>query len=392
MRQNNGYVLKRIAKVPYLLPVGQLIADQRCGVRINETGVCLWNLLKEEHSIEELSRLCAAHYSAAPKDIPDIEKDVREFVSMLLDQDILISDTTSIRQSPESIRRLITIAGLTCMFHGPSCAFPSEFNSFLSESDDSCEPHQNIMIQEYVPSIHENGKLIIRNSELSIIECKDKYILLFPSSLQIAEAHLAKDASMCIFYCKGPFNNEFRENLFQAMKVPFLYLSQQHNMAALHSSSILYRERAWLFSAASGTGKSTHANLWHESLQTPIINGDLNLLAFENGNPVIHGIPWCGSSSIFNTHTYPLGGIILLRQSPSDFVEHLPEDLRRLLVLQRIISPSWNEKLYDISLRLADAMAEQILICRLHCTPQLKAVEAIRSEIDLFFQKIRSDS
>lgn len=383
MRQNENYVLKRIAKVPYLLPVGQLIADQRRGIRINETGAYLWKLLKKDLSAEELSRLCAEHYAVKPESLPRLEEDIREFVSQLASQGILIPVSQPCPEESShpfsDFYKCIRIAGLTCTLYGPAQAFPPELDAFVCVSKEN--PHQRIQVLAHTPAVRENGKLLLRSDELTVIECREKYILLFPSTTQIAEAHLSKDASQCTFYCKTPFTRIFRSDLFHALQLPFLYLAQRHQMAVLHSSSILYEDKAWLFAASSGTGKSTHAGLWHSLLQVPVLNGDLNLLATDNDQAVIHGIPWCGSSGLADTGTHPLGGIILLRQSSEDYVEQLSEDQKRLLVLQRLISPAWNGKLYGRSLSLVDDLADQILICRLHCTPNPKAVETIRSEI-----------
>ncbi len=382
MRQNENYVLKRIAKTPYLLPVGQLIADQRRGIKINETGACLWKLLKKDRSIEELTKLCAEYYDTEPEALPRLEEDIREFVSRLASWGILVpSSHGSIEEyaRPDDTHKYLCIAGLTCILSGPGPAFPPELDAFACKP--AKHPHQHIQILAHAPAVHENGKLLVRSGELTVIECREKYILLFPAAAQIAEAHLTKDASRCIFYCTAPFTRLFQSDLFHALQLPFLYLAQRHDMAVLHSSSILYEGSAWLFAASSGTGKSTHAGLWHELLKTPVLNGDLNLLSMENGRALIHGIPWCGSSGLADTGTHPLGGIILLRQSPRDYVEQLSEDQKRLLVLQRLISPAWDGKLYGRSLRLVDALAAQILVCRLHCTPRPAAVETIRHEI-----------
>ena len=157
-------------------------------------------------------------------------------------------------------------------------------------------------------------------------------------------------------------------------------------MAVLHSASLLYRDRAWLFSGHSGIGKSTHTKLWNDLLQTPLLNGDLNLLAIENGQPVIHGLPWCGTSKISDVHTYALGGIILLKQAETDFAEALSESQKQLLIMQRFISPSWTEEQQTANLRFAKELAPHILICRLHCTPSPSAVTAIKQTIDTYLK------
>ena len=60
MKQNKGFILKEIADIPYLLPYGQMIADHKRGMKINSTGVYLWKLLEQEHTLNELLSLSAA--------------------------------------------------------------------------------------------------------------------------------------------------------------------------------------------------------------------------------------------------------------------------------------------------------------------------------------------
>ncbi len=381
MKQNNCYVLKRIAKVPYLLPVGQMIGDLKRGIQINETGVYLWKLLKKEHSIEELIRLCAGYYAVSEEKLPLLKEDIVQFVTLLTTCGILIpSEYDSDIKS--TFYKCIKIAGLKCRLFGPKEAFSKNFDAFTDAFSSDCD--QCIEVLTAFPQTQEAGRLLLRNHELSIIESTDKYILLFPTTPQILEAHLTKDGALARFYCLPPFTDGFRKDLFHAIRLVYLYLAQKHGMVVLHSASILYREKVWLFSASSGTGKSTHTNLWNSLLGVPVINGDLNLLAMTDRHAVVHGIPWCGTSEIFDTHTYPLGGIILLKQASEDYVEALPEDKKRLLVLQRLISPSWTKPLLNRNLKLVDALAKKILICRLLCTPQNSAVEIIKQQIDSY--------
>lgn len=232
--------------------------------------------------------------------------------------------------------------------------------------------------------MRENGSVIVRTPELIIMELTDKYIFLFPQAPQILEASMSKDAKTVRFNCRPPYDNDFRENLFHAVRLGFLYLAQLHDMAVIHSASVLYRDKVWLFSGHSGMGKSTHTNLWHELLGAPIINGDLNLITFQNDVPVVCGIPWCGTSGICDPADYELGGIILLGQAPIDRIEELTEDKKRLLINQRFISPFWNEEMLSKNLDLAGRLGDKIMICRLHCTKNKTAVDTIKARIDSY--------
>ena len=95
-------------------------------------------------------------------------------------------------------------------------------------------------------------------------------------------------------------------------------------------------------------GKSTHTQMWHDLLQTPYLNGDLNLLGMESGKIIVYGIPWCGTSGIYTTTDHELGGIVLLGRDPEkDFLQELSPSEKVIRIMQRMISPSLRKKLPD---------------------------------------------
>lgn len=383
MKRNDSYTLKILAGVPYLLPFGQMIADRKRGVRINETGIYLWESLKKDLSMEELLTLCAAHYGT---ETALIQKDLERFVRELSVYGILEASREA-DVSPSAPSVYLKIGGLTLKLVGPGEAFSPLFAPFRTKP--AKKVHQTIFVRDGKPAILKNGTVLLRNEQLTVMENAKQYILLFPAAKQILEAHLAKDGSQAVFYCISPYTDLLCEELFHAIRLVWLYLAQKNHILALHSASVLYRGRAWLFSGPSGTGKSTHTNLWHRLLKTPLLNGDLNLLAFQDKEPVIHGLPWCGTSGISDPGTYPLGGIILLKQGETDLVEELSPDLKQLLLLQRLISPSWNEEMLEENLRFTDRLTGHIPVCRLRCTMKDSAVTAIKSYIDDYLDSQR---
>ncbi len=379
MIQNPGYILKELAGVPYLLPYGQMIADHRHGIKLNETGVFFWQLLKDDLTLEEILYAGKKHYHITPDNAADFEEDIKAFIQTLLAHNILLSSDFGI-VTAVSDEKYICIAGLTLKLIQFQNAFPMEFEPFLCDSRDIVD--QTVRFIPHHPPYHENGRLILRNQELNILEATEHYIFTLPQTRDIFEIHLSKDGSHVTVYAVPTLTAQFQYDLFHALRLPFLYLAQLHNMAALHSASILYKEKAWLFSGPSGTGKSTHANLWKTHLDIPILNGDLNLLTYQNGAPVIHGIPWCGTSGICDTNTHNLGGIILLKQAPANFISEPPPDEQILLVSQRLISPSWTKEQFRQNLCLIEKLTQNISICRLHCTPEKEAMDSIKQYID----------
>lgn len=381
MKRNEDFILRKLAGVPYLLPYGQNVADHRRGCKINETGVYLWQLLEQDTTREAL--LCALkdHYEALPEELSGLEKDLDSFLNILRSFGML-TETAPIPFSETAPIKFVKAGNLMLKLIGPPEAIPEQFDGFVC--NETGKVHQTVSICLGKPRNHVNGNVILRSDDLILMDAGSLYVFLFPSKENILEAQLSKDGSAVDFYCLPPFTDQFREDLFHAIRFPFLYLAQKYDRVVLHSASFLYRDRTWLFSGSSGTGKSTHTNLWHELFQVPLINGDLNLIAWENGEPVIHGLPWCGTSGICDPGTYPLGGIVLLRQAPTDQVEELSSDARRLLVLQRLISPSWTPEQHDYNQQLIDRLADRIYIARLRCTKEFSAAETMKKAIDSY--------
>ena len=91
-----------------------------------------------------------------------------------------------------------------------------------------------------------------------------------------------------------------------------------YDRAVFHGAAIAYDGKAYLFTAPSGTGKSTHIRLWRELLgeDVQIINGDKPILRrTENGFSVC-GTPFAGKEGWQSNRAAPLAGICFLRQSP----------------------------------------------------------------------------
>ena len=381
MRRNDQYVLKKLSGIPYLLPYGQTQADHKRGCRLNETGAFLWNLLEKDHDRENLITACAEYYGTTEEQLPSLAADIDRFLESMNASDYLV-DNPKIPSLKSASGKHIRAGNLTLKLIGTSEALSENFDLFVC--NDTKEADQTVILHPCSPVRRVNGELLLRNDELTIIDAGVQYVLLFPNKTHIEEIHLSKDATLADIYYHPPYTDTFREELFHAIRFPFLYLAQKHHMAALHSASFLYQGKAWLFSGSSGTGKSTHTNLWHDLFRVPLLNGDLNVLALENGQPMIHGLPWCGTSEICDPASYPLGGIILLHKAKEDRIEELSADTKRLLVLQRLISPNWTPQMLSANLDLVDELADRIYIARLHCTKNVSAVNVMKEGIDSY--------
>ncbi len=106
----------------------------------------------------------------------------------------------------------------------------------------------------------------------------------------------------------------------------------------LHSSAVVYEDRAYLFSADSGTGKSTHTQFWIRQFgadKTFILNDDAPAIRKINGVWRAYGTPWSGSSPLNVNANFPLRGIGFIERSSANWTKQLaPDDAAKRLLMQ----------------------------------------------------------
>lgn len=80
----------------------------------------------------------------------------------------------------------------------------------------------------------------------------------------------------------------------------------------LHASAVMIDGMAYLFSAPSGTGKSTHTEKWCRLFDAQILNDDKPVLRRVDGVWTVYGTPWSGKNDLSCPVGVPLGGVAFL--------------------------------------------------------------------------------
>ena len=87
-----------------------------------------------------------------------------------------------------------------------------------------------------------------------------------------------------------------------------------HDILLFHCSAVSVDGQAYLFTAPSGTGKSTHTALWREVFgeRAVMVNDDKPLLKIENNRIYVYGTPWDGKHHISTNIKVPVKAVCLL--------------------------------------------------------------------------------
>lgn len=378
MRRNNEFFLKRIADKTYILPVGQMVADHYKSVLVNSVGEYIWNLLDDDISVSEIKQKCINFFEASKEEESIVCSDIDSFIGELTELGMILE---GMKEKNLEFIKNVKIADIVIGFYGDKNCLTDAFDAFETGEKNGKADLRIEFIHDYVP-MTLNGKTIIRNAPLEVMECEDRYILNFPESREIVECQMNKEGNLVRFHTYSQMSDEGKELLFHAIRNVFLYKALKKGIVAIHSVSIDYKGKAWLFSASSGTGKSTHASLWNKLYDTPVINGDLNLLGMKDGKPAVFGLPWCGTSNTYSNKEYELGGIFLLKRNTSDFVEELSDSDRILLVQKRLISPSWDFEMTNKELDIVTELVKNIKVVVLNCTKNDEAARVMKEYID----------
>lgn len=98
-----------------------------------------------------------------------------------------------------------------------------------------------------------------------------------------------------------------------------------HGAFLVHGAAIGIGDRAYLFTAPSGTGKTTHILKWvKEYHDVTIINGDKPfILINKNNEPYVCGSPWAGKESFYNNTMLPLKAIVMLERNDDNIINQV---------------------------------------------------------------------
>lgn len=148
-----------------------------------------------------------------------------------------------------------------------------------------------------------------------------------------------------------------------------------------HSSYIDIGGRAILFTAPSGTGKSTQADLWHDLRGARILNGDRSAICCSEDGIIVCGVPFKGSSQYCENVTLPLAGIVYLAQAPRTSIRLLrpAEAFRR--VWEGVSVNVWDKNDVSMVMDTVSRVVQSVPVWHLACTPDESAVIALEQQL-----------
>jgi len=138
------------------------------------------------------------------------------------------------------------------------------------------------------------------------------------------------------------------------------------NGSFLHSSAVVLDGKAYLFSAPSGTGKSTHTEKWCRLFGARYLNDDKPAFRLVDGVWMAYGTPWSGKHDLSSNEGVPVGGVAVLRRGEENTITPL-QPAQALPWIMSQSSYRLQKEDMQKQLALLDRFLRQVPIWQLSC-------------------------
>ena len=157
----------------------------------------------------------------------------------------------------------------------------------------------------------------------------------------------------------------------------FAFKLLEKNGFVVHSSAVAYDGNAYLFSADSGTGKSTHTEFWQEvfgSDKAVIINDDKPAVREIDGVFCASGTMFSGKSPISENISVPVKALCFIHRSEKNEIRRLEAGEALHLLLGQTLRPKNAEKILELT-QVLDGFLRKVPVYSLGVTYSPESAE-----------------
>ena len=169
------------------------------------------------------------------------------------------------------------------------------------------------------------------------------------------------------------FSDSYLEELAVYRKIAEKMLD--FDTVLFHGSVVAVDDVGYLFTAKSGTGKSTHTRLWREYFgdRAVMVNDDKPLLHIAD-TVTAYGTPYNGKHRLGTNTSVPLKAICILTRSAENHIEPITREQAYTMLLQQVYRPADMLKMAK-TLELVDRLADSVKLYRLGCNMDISAAK-----------------
>ena len=167
-----------------------------------------------------------------------------------------------------------------------------------------------------------------------------------------------------------------------ALMMMYTFATSNKLTTLFHSSVVSLKGKAYMFLGKSGTGKSTHSQLWLKHIEgTELVNDDNPVVRMINGEARVYGSPWSGKTPCYRNVDYPIGGIVKLKQAPYNEIRRMKAVESYVALAMSISGMRWKKTMGDGIHETENQLTASVPVWHLSCLPDQEAAELCHSTI-----------
>ena len=167
-----------------------------------------------------------------------------------------------------------------------------------------------------------------------------------------------------------------------ALMMMYTFITSDKLTTLFHSSVVSYQGKAYMFLGKSGTGKSTHSQLWLKHIEgTELVNDDNPVVRIIDGKARVYGSPWSGKTPCYRNVDFPIGAIVKLKQAPYNEIRRMKNIEAYVALAMSISGMRWNTKMGDGLHETENLLTAIVPVWHLSCLPDQNAAEICHNAI-----------
>ena len=194
--------------------------------------------------------------------------------------------------------------------------------------------------------------------------------------VQVSRADLLQEQSLLNLEAdeeglkRRKFSDMFLERSVIQRKVATELLGR--GILLLHGSTVAVDGQAYLFTAACGTGKSTHTRLWREVFgeRAVMVNDDKPFLKLSEEKVLAYGSPWTGKHGLGSNVCCELRGICILSRGSENVIRRIGPDRARMMLRHQCFVPEGEE---GMASALLERLMDSVPLWEMECTKDPQA-------------------
>ena len=217
---------------------------------------------------------------------------------------------------------------------------------------------------EFKMSLADVGIAVSCNFDSTKIYCKD---YLFDGKCRYQVSIRQEDIEFERENDEFHASDAFLETLSLLRKCADLLIDE--DVLLFHSSALEMDGKAYIFTARSGTGKSTHSRMWREFFsdrQIHMVNDDKPFVKIKD-DIMVYGDPWKGKELLGENRKAPVKAICFLKQGKVNKIQKMDEKRVLEKLMMQTYRPVDKKKLIK-TITLLKKMTSRIPVYEMSCT------------------------